>query len=173
MQILQTPGASPQTDAQKARKEAQMRMLMERTTQAECPVMLTSVALASKAHVQLTSKGGTAVMRDDSGALDLHFRNMSGKQIESMDISADVRVKRSVYDLDAAGVPLDFTVSGTGIVDRSSELLRSIPVNSPVFGVGRVTLDQVTYADGSVWSAGPHSACETNGSGGLHNIEAK
>jgi hypothetical protein len=166
-----SPNTGSQPDVQILQPKGSARALPDHASQAGCPVMLTSASLASKAHTQLTS-GGMAT-DSDTGGIDLRFRNMSGKQIESLHVTARVKVKQSVYDLDATTLELHFTISGTGVVDRSSELLRSIPMQATLFGVGQVTLEQVSYADGSVWIAGHHDVCRTNGASGLRQVEAK
>lgn len=53
-----------------------------------------------------------------------------------------LNVKPSIYDLDATTVMRDITLTG-----RSGEVL---PLNLFAYGVVRVTLEQMNYADGTV-----------------------
>ncbi|MBT9331064.1 hypothetical protein [Paracidobacterium acidisoli] len=134
--------------------------------EAECPVELTAVSPAAQAHLQLTSPV------QSEGGIELSFRNQSGKEIRSMEVGAELKVKRNVYDLDAATVKLDLTVSGTGVVDPANNLMRSLPVDAALFGVGTVTLEEVTFADGSVWTPAGRVACSVRGNG-TQRIEMK
>ena len=129
--------------------------------QAGCPLSLESASVAPEAgYLPVTAQN-----RQD-GALDLHFRNQSGKPIASASITARVSVKTNIYDLDAHTLQLRLTFSGTQDLDKTLDQIQHItlPRHVYLFGVARVDLDQVTYADGSVWTAPARSnVCQTAG----------
>jgi hypothetical protein len=152
--VTQTAPASPQAQAQ-----AVVQSLADRLNQAGCPLYLRSASVASEGgYLPVTAKS-----RQD-GALDLHFRNQSGKPIASASITARVSVKTNVYALDAHTLELRLTLSGTQDLDKTLDQIQHIvlPPHVYLFGVARVTLDQVTFADGGVWTAAPrNNACRT------------
>lgn len=127
-----------------------------------CPLYLESAYASSAAGflpVDSRVHGG--------GTLSLHFRNQSGKAIRSAAITAHLRVKTNIYDLDAHALDLRLTVSGTSSVDRALSQVENIALPQHIypFGVAQVTLDQVTFEDGSVWMASAASnRCATSGS---------
>ncbi|MGA7312609.1 MAG: hypothetical protein WBX22_01440, partial [Silvibacterium sp.] len=89
-----------------ATKESQKTM--DRINQADCPVVLASAGLTPYLMLLHTS-GETA----NNGGLDLEFRNASGKEIRSMEFSAEILVKKSIYDLDSLRIHLHLTAYGT------------------------------------------------------------
>jgi hypothetical protein len=123
---------------------------VEPMNQTSCPLYMESASVAPE--------GGylpaTAQNRQAAG-LDLHFRNQSGKPIASASITAQLNVKTNVFALDAHPLQLRLTLSGTQDLDKTRDQTQHIvlPRHVYLFGVARVTLDQVTYADGSVWTA--------------------
>lgn len=130
--------------------------------QAGCPLFLQSASVASAANfLPVDAKANSG------GTLSLHFRNQSGKPIRNASITAHLRVKTNVYDLDAHPLDLRLTVSGTSDIDKTlDQFLRIVlPQHVYLFGVAQVSLDQVSFADGSVWTAsGGQNACRTSGS---------
>lgn len=135
-----------------------------------CPLFVTSATVAATAGYL-----PVAQRRPDDGTLSLHFRNQSGKTIRSASISATVKVKTNIYDLDAHPVPLHLTFSSSGDADRDLDQLTQIelPPHYYVFGLAQVSLDRVTYTDGTNWSnPKPGNYCTTNWQG-IRQIEAK
>jgi hypothetical protein len=130
-----------------------------------CPVMLTSA--------NLTPKGQYLPVRADTGEgkngdLHLAFRNMSGKRIESVGIMAELKVKRSLYDLDSITIDVHLEFAGTAIVDKDRDVMLTIPIAKRALGLGSVILDTVTYSDGTVWKAGDkRNGCSVAGGGTL------
>lgn len=122
-------------------------MPSEFNPQAGCPVVFTDVALKTNAHFMLVQRGGSP---DRSVAFQ--YKNESGKLIASISVRAALKVKKSVYDLDTTTVPLNMTLSGTG----AEEIL---PLTMLAYGLDRVTLKQVSYIDGTVWTADTKRAC--------------
>lgn len=145
----------------RTQSEAQVEDALNRVHQLRCPLYLESASVAPNAgYLPVTAQN-----RQD-GALDLHFRNQSGKPIASASITARVNVKTNIYDLDAHPLQLRLTLSGTQDLDKTLDQFQHIalPKHMYLFGVARVELDQVTYADGSVWTAPANSnACRTAG----------
>lgn len=134
-----------------------------------CPVDLTSVALSPAGRVL-----PVAQWTPGDGSLGLHYRNMSGKAIRSISITAALRVKQNVYAMDATPLELRLSFGGTDALNKALDQMASIPLPKGMYsyGVARAQLDQVTFADGSVWSAGPHTACSVQGAAS-QRIEAK
>jgi hypothetical protein len=128
----------------------EIQKMMDRANQANCPVMLTSAGLTP--HLMLLNATGDA----SENSLDLEFRNTSGKEIRSMEFSARILVKRTVYDLDyLPAIHLYLTAYGTRSLDATFAQLRhlSLPADIHPSLVENVTLEQVTFADGSLWTS--------------------
>ena len=122
-----------------------------------CPLFMTSASVAGSAGYLPVGQ-----RRPDDGTLTLHFRNQSGKAIRSASVTATVNVKTNIYDLDAHPIVLQLSVPGTEDVDRDLNQLTQIdlprhyydlPRHYYLFGVAQVSLDGVTYADGTNWTA--------------------
>jgi hypothetical protein len=138
------------------------------SSQTGCPVVLTNASLNTKAHyMPAAGKSGSA---GGNGDLSLQFRNMSGKQIQSVGIVAELNVKRSVYDLDATAIQLHLMLTGTGSLDKNSDLSRMVPLTVAAFGLGRISVEQVNYSDGTVWNAASTNNCSLEADGGLRNL---
>jgi hypothetical protein len=121
-----------------------------------CPVDLISATIDTPARYLPVTKHNA-----DSGSLDLAFRNAANKKIKSASLEVQVKAKKSIYDLDAYTLTTHLEISGIDVT--SSELSRRLPLPVPAFGVARVILEGVTYADGSTWSRQPGSGCSLDG----------
>jgi len=129
--------------------------------QAGCPLFLQSASVASAASFLPVD-----ARANSGGTLSLRFRNASGKAIRSASITAHLRVKTNVYDLDAHPLDLRLTVSGTTDIDKTLDQFQRmvLPKNLYLFGVAQVSLEAVSFADGSSWTApSAHNACATTG----------
>jgi hypothetical protein len=137
--------------------------------QVGCPVVLTSARLNWPAsYLPVTS--AEKVMAPN---LALGFQNSSGKAIRSATITARFLGKQSVYQLDANAFDLRLTFSGAEAADKAAEQLREIrlPEKMYAYGVTRVSLEQVTFADGSFWMAEmDHSNCSLNVKGNAERV---
>jgi len=111
-----------------------------------CPVAFTEVALQHNARY-MPVKQNTAW----DSSLAFRYKNQSGKLIESIEIRVELKVKKSVYDLDATTITRDVTLTG----DTSDTL----PLNVIAYSVGRVTLAQVNYTGGKVWTPKARNTC--------------
>ena len=127
-----------------------------------CPVVLTSASIKTKARYMPVDTTGPDA---NSPSLDLQFRNMSGKGILWVTIMAQLKFKRSNYDLDSTTFDLYQTLPGTSVTDQKSEQARVVPLRVPAFGVGSVTLQRVTYKDGTVWTADGSNTCKVSPTG--------
>ena len=146
---VQTQNATPQQQAALTQAQA-MQAVMDTMSQTGCPLYMASASVASTAsYLPVTARNS------QSGVLDLHFRNQSGKAITSASVTARVSVKTNIYALDAHTVELRLSFGGTQTVDRDEPqgIQISLPPHAYLFGVARVTLDQVTYADSTTWTA--------------------
>ena len=152
------------TAAAKAATLTELRKLADRVNQTNCPVVLTSAGLTP--YLMLVDAS-----RDPSGnSLDLEFRNTSGKEIRLMELSARILVKRSVYDLDyLPAIHLHLTAYGTKSVDAAFAQLRRLPLPKGIHPtlVEGITLEQVTFADGTTWTSRGNQYCGFSPSGML------
>jgi hypothetical protein len=141
-------------------------------SQAGCPVVLTSAHLNWPAsYLPVTS--AESVKQPN---LALGFQNSSGKAIRSATITARFLGKQSLYQLDANAFDLRLTFSGVDAADKAAEQLREIRLPDKMFayGVTRVSLEQVTFADGTFWMAGMGgSKCSLDVKGNAERVEAK
>lgn len=137
-------------EAAQAKARAQAQVIFDRMNQVGCPLYLKSASVAPAARVL-----PVGVRNGGDGALNLHFRNQSGKAIRSATITAHLKVKTDVYALDARPLEVQLNFSGTSDLDKEADQLTRIalPGHVYLFGVATVTLDQVTYANGSFWVA--------------------
>lgn len=135
-----------------------------------CPLQLTAASLAPEATILPVSQWSQG-----DGGLNLHFRNNSGREIRSASVTAELRVKTSLYALDAKTVALHLTFSGSDNIDKALDQLAHLPLPKDVYsyGVARVTLDQVIFADGGLWTPRAGESCSVGGSGLPQRIERK
>jgi hypothetical protein len=149
--------------------QAQMQGLRTQMPQAGCPLYLTSARLNWPAsYLPVTS-----AEKVTEPNLALGFRNSSGKAIRSATITARFLGKQSVYQLDADAFDLRLTFSGVDAADKAAEQLREIrvPEKMYAFGVTRVSLEQVTFADGTFWVAGMGGGrCSLNVQGSAERV---
>jgi hypothetical protein len=133
-----------------------------------CPVVLTSARLNWPAsYLPVTS-----AERVTEPNLALGFENSSGKAIRSATITARFLGKQNIYQLDANAFDLQLTFSGVDAADKAAEQLREIrlPEKMYAYGVTRVTLDQVTFADGTFWMSAGRSSCSLNVKGNAERV---
>jgi len=111
-----------------------------------CPVAFTDVALKTQAHYM--------PVKQDAGpdnSLSFKYKNQSGKLIQSIEIRVVLNVKRSIYDLDAITITRDMTLTG--------DTAETLPLNVIVYSLGPVTLQQVNYVGGKVWTPKAINTC--------------
>lgn len=133
-----------------------------------CPLYVSAASVASPpGYLPVNQR------TPEDGTLTLHFRNQSGKAIRSASITATVKVKTNIYALDAHAIALRLSFSVTDDLDRSLDQLTQIalPRHYYLFGLAQVSLDRVTFADGTKWTNPKQDTyCRTNGQG---LVEAK
>ena len=135
----------------------QLQKMLDRVNRASCPVVLTSAWLAP--YLMLLNTAGDS---SSNGGLDLEFRNTSGKEIRSMQFSAKILVKKSKYDLDyLPPIRVYLTAEGTRTVDETFAQLRrlSLPEDIHPSLVQGITLEEVTFEDGSAWAPAGNQYC--------------
>ena len=126
-------------------------------SQTGCPVTLTSAHLNGPAsYLPVTS-----AEKVTEPSLVLGFENSSGRPIRSVTITARFLGKQNIYRLDAAAFDLRLTFSGVDAANNAADQLREIRVPNRMYayGVTRVSLEQVLFADGTFWTAFGHSNC--------------
>jgi hypothetical protein len=136
--------------------------------QTGCPVVLTEAHLNWPA----TYLPVTAAEKASEPNLALGFENPSGKAILSASITARFTGKTSKYQLDASAFELHLTFSGSDSADKTEERMREIrlPEKMHAYGVTRIALDQVRFADGTVWTSAGHTNCAMNVGGSAERI---
>lgn len=160
---------NPSPAAAEAMKAFAQRMNDTRT-QMGCPLYLNAASVAAPAGYLPVSQ-----RRPDDGTLSLHFRNQSGKAIRSASVTATVKVKTNIYALDAHPIMMQLRFSDIDDVGRNlpQQELIVLPRHYYIFGLAQVSLDRVTFADGTTWAAPQqNNYCRTH-SEGLNRIEAK
>lgn len=164
--------ASPQTMErlwmQSQADVGQALLNLSPSSQAGCPMVLTSAHLNWPAsYLPVTSADKVTEPN-----LALGFQNSSGKAIRSATITARFLGKQSIYQLDANAFDLQLTFSGVDAADKAAEQLREIrlPEKMYAYGVTRVTLEQVTFADGTFWMAAGRSSCSLNVKGNAERV---
>jgi hypothetical protein len=138
--------------------EQKLQAMVERSDQAGCPVKLTSAELTPYLLLLQTSNDAPAT----HGSLDLQFQNASGKGIRSMEFDVQFLARKSIYDLKAVKIDLHLSASGTRSLDKTFDHLRHLPLplrTNPVV-LNTITLEQVTFADGSVWTPEKDNNCD-------------
>ena len=116
-----------------------------------CPLTLTSVQLDwPGTYMPVTS--AEKVMEPN---LALGFQNSSGRAIRTVVVTAALRVKKDVYALDATPVEVHLSFAGTRDLNKELNQLAAIPLPKGLheYGVVQVRLDQVLFADGTMWKA--------------------
>jgi hypothetical protein len=167
--VLQSDGAAmtPQQKAALQKAQVDLQTVVNRMSQTGCPLYMESASVApGGGYLPVTAQNR------QEGALDLHFRNQSGKAIASASITTRVNVKTNVYALDAHPLELRLKVDGTQDLDKTLDQMEHIvlPAHVYLFGVAHVTLNQVAYADGTVWTApATNNGCQTAG-GSIEHI---
>lgn len=159
-------GAVAFTCSAQTSPSSQVQGVLDRTAQANCPVVLTSAWLTPRLQLLKsgdTSSGGSASggLADGNG-IDLEFRNASGKGIRSIELSATILVKKSIYDLGyLPPVHLSLTAYGTRNIDSAFGELRRLTLPGEMHPalVDSVRLEQVAFEDGSVWSPANDQFC--------------
>jgi hypothetical protein len=117
------------------------------SNQQGCPVAFTEVSLQRKARFMPVKQDAAP-----DNSLAFKYKNQSGKQIESIEIRVELTVKQSIYDLDTTTITRYMTLTGT-----SEDVL---PLKSLLmYGIGSVTLEQVTYVGGGIWTPGVTKNC--------------
>lgn len=133
----------------------ELRMYAQPEDQSGCPVVLTSAQL-SPYLMLVRDKAGTG-----GPGLDLQFRNASGKSIGSIQLSVHIVAKQSIYDLRGNSIELQLTAYGSRSVDSTFAELRhlSLPQGIHPILVEGITLQQVIFEDGSVWTPMRDNSC--------------
>ena len=112
-----------------------------------CPVAFTDVSLKRDARYMPVKQDAAS-----GNSLTFNYKNKSGKEIDSISIRVELKVKRSIYDLDSTTMTRDMTLTG-----KSGDVL---PLrNMLMYGVNSVTLEQVTYIGGDLWTPGTNKNC--------------
>ncbi len=132
------------------------------SVQEGCPVRIEEASFERAGRIMLTSERDAV----SSPTLHLDYRNLSGKEIESVELTGWIKVKESRYQLDYSVHPLHWEVSLKAPLSEDAEGTRAFKLASNVFGLDRIELSSVTYSDGSMWKP-EHKSCVYYPSGTL------
>jgi len=137
-------------------------------SQAGCPVTLTSARLNWPASYLPVTRAEKVTEPN----LALGFQNSSGKAIRLVTITARLLGKHDIYQLDADAFDLRLTFPGVDAAGKAAEQLREIrvPATMHAYGVTRVSLEQVLFDDGSLWTAVTHNHCSLDVQGSAERV---
>ena len=138
-------------------------------SQAGCPVVLTSARLNWPAsYLPVTS---AEKVTEPNLALGFQKLKRQGDPVGQA-ITARFLAKQNVYELDASAFDLRLTFSGVDAADKAAEQLREIrlPEKMHAYGVTRVSLEQVTFGDGTFWMAMGRNNCSLNVTGTTERV---
>ncbi|MGA7314090.1 MAG: hypothetical protein WBX22_08970 [Silvibacterium sp.] len=78
-----------------------------------------------------------------------------------MKISAEIFAKKNIYDLDSQRVHLILTANGTVSMDKTFAQFLHLTLPQQILPtmVERLTVEEVTFADGSIWTSATDSYC--------------
>ena len=127
-------------------RDADLTIVPGANTQAGCPIAFTDVSLKASARIMPVH-----AEMEPASSLAFQYRNQSGKDIRSITVRAELQIKRSVYDLDSITIARDLTLTEDGA--------ETLPLHLITYGLGTVTLEQVAFADGTIWSATTDNGC--------------
>jgi hypothetical protein len=113
-----------------------------------CEVSVVHAAFERPARLMRTAGTGSKT----TPSLSLEFSNRSGKAIASVELVAEIKVKRSVYQLDSRTE--DFAFRLTGVDGPQREWL-----SQAALGLTGLTIRKVSYADGSSWEPKNKHTC--------------
>ena len=164
--------ASPhEMEKQWMQSQADGGVLLPMSSQAWCPVVLTSARLNWPAsYLPVTS-----AERVTEPSLALGFSIAGVQPVQSVTITARLLVKASLYQMDAEGFNLRLTFSGAYAAGEAAQQLRDIrlPAKIHAYGVTRVSLERVTFTNGDVWTAWQNNSCSLNVRGSAERVEAR
>lgn len=142
---------------------------VELVSQTGCPLTLTSATVAPEGRVM-----PVAQWTPGDGSLRLQFQYASRLPVQSVALTAHLKVKTDEYALDATDLEIPLTFAGTRELDRPGEhsLRLVLPHNFYLYGVARVSVDAITFTTGQVWRPAGAGQCGVNGHG-AERIEGK
>ena len=150
------------TSQQKALIEASAQDFAKKFSveQSPCPVRFTDVSLKTKGHMMLVHPENSP-----DGDLAFQYENQSGKTIQSIAVRVALKVKQNVYALDTTDLTIDMALTGKGLEE-------TLPLNirGQVYAVNHVTLERVSYTDGTTWAASAGNTCRYEKQRGAEEI---
>ena len=136
---------------------------LARTLSSGCPVQLSKVSLTRPPRLVLAS----GWVDGRHAKLSLQYANTNGKDIQFIEVKADLLVKKSIYELDATKIGVDLVLWRGGVLARGGSESQALPVKGDAFGLSTVDLEQVVFTDGTTWTPSPSQMCEFPGYGGF------
>jgi hypothetical protein len=121
----------------------------EPNSQDGCPVRIENASFERAARLMLTSD------REGRNAPTLHldYRNFSGKEIDSVVLTGWIKFKDSPYQLDYAVHAFQLELSREAVLGKYAQATQALRLANDAFGVDRIELSAVNYADGTSWTA--------------------
>jgi len=137
--------------------------------QAGCPVQVLAASFERPAQLMPTA---AQVRADGAPTLRLNYRNLSGKDIESVRLTGYVKVKDNPYQLDSVTRPFDVVLSRKALLGKDVQATQALKLAANAIGLDRIELSRVTYADGTSWQPERRN-CVFSNAGGMERAEAR
>jgi hypothetical protein len=140
----------------------------EPNSQDGCPVRIENASFERAARLMLASD------REGRNAPTLHldYRNFSGKEIDSVVLTGWIKIKDSPYQLDYALHPFQLELSREAVLGKYAQATQALRLANDAFGVDRIELSAVNYADGTSWTA-KRKSCVYRYLGATQRAEAR
>jgi len=122
-------------------------------SQRGCPVRIMDASFQRPAELILIAQGNSL----SGPTLRLNYSNYSGKDIESVLLTGYLKVKDNPYQMDYTIHPFALTLSRKALLGKDVQATSALKLASDAFGVDRIELSQVIYADGTTWKPEPRS----------------
>jgi hypothetical protein len=116
-------------------------------SQAGCPMQIVDASFERPGRIMLISDG----LASAEPTLRLHYWNFSGKEIESVVLTAWIKVKNSPYQLDSTVYPFQLKLAPEAPLGDDAQATQALKLKSNAFGLDRIELSQVIYSDGTMW----------------------
>jgi hypothetical protein len=113
--------------------------------------------------MRVSSHDASAVAKDRSSAppsLNIQLRNASAKPIAAVNLLARIKVKNTVYQLDSITRSFPLTLNNTNGPQR-------LQLAESALGFESLTIEQVTYTDGTTWRPEHKNSCGYRSTGSI------
>ena len=116
-------------------------------SQRGCPVQILDASFHRPAQLMLTAEGNPI----SGPTLRLNYSNFSGKDIESVLLTGYLKLKDNPYQMDYTIHPFALKLSRRALLGKDVQATEALNLANDAFGVDRIELSEVIYADGTSW----------------------